>query len=86
MIIKSSSVLVMVDGDGMRLSARNCLAGIVSEVVDGQVGATVAITLPGGAVVHATITRNAVKELGLAPGLPAKAVIKASSVMLGVVA
>ena len=38
----------------------------------------------GGALVHAVITNEAVLELGLKPGVPASALIKASHVILGV--
>jgi molybdate transport system regulatory protein len=34
--------------------------------------------------VHAIVTRDAVQELGLAPGVNATAVIKASHIILGV--
>ena len=37
-----------------------------------------------GTTVHAVITQEAVEELGLAPGAPAQAVIKASHVVLAV--
>jgi molybdate transport system regulatory protein len=83
-IVKASSVLVMVDASGMRLSARNQLAGTVQQVIEGAVDAEVAILLPGGAVVHAVITKESVHTLGLKPGVAATAVIKSSSVILGV--
>jgi molybdate transport system regulatory protein len=83
-LVKASSVLVLVDGSGLRLSARNSLAGTITEVVDGPVGAEVTIGLTGGDVVHATITHDSVMALGLKKGMPATAVIKASSVILGV--
>jgi molybdate transport system regulatory protein len=82
-IIKAPWVIVTVDG-GPRLSSRNQLRGVVSAVKAGPINAEVAITLPGGAVVHAVVTQDAVSELGLAPGVPASAVIKASHVVLGV--
>lgn len=83
-LVKASSVLVLVDGTGYRLSARNSLAGTITEITDGPVGAEVAIELAGGNVVHATITHGSALTLGLKKGLPATAVIKASSVILGV--
>ena len=83
-LVKASSVLVMTDEAGIRLSARNCLAGTVKAVTSGPVSAEVTIALTGGAEVHATITHNAADELGLEPGSPATAVFKASSVILGV--
>ncbi len=83
-LVKASSVLVMTDDSGMRLSARNCLAGKVSALKVGPVNAEVTIALPGGAEVHATITHGAVDELGLKEGAAASAVFKASAVILGV--
>lgn len=82
-LIKASNVMVMTDGSGVKLSARNCLAGTVSKLVQGPVSAEVIITLPGGAEIFASITREAVLELGIKQGSAASAVIKASSVIIG---
>lgn len=67
----------------MKLSARNVLPGTVTEIVAGAVTSHVRIDL-GGSTVTASITNEAVKELGLKVGNPASAVIKASDVMVGV--
>jgi molybdate transport system regulatory protein len=83
-LVKASSVLVMTDDSGMRLSARNCLSGKIKKLTLGPVNAEVAIELPGGVEVHATITHAAVDELGLKEGSAATAVFKAPSVILGV--
>lgn len=83
-LVKASSVLVMTDDSGIRLSARNCLAGTVKAVTAGPVSAEVAIALAGGDEVHATITHAAEVELGLTTGSAAMAVFKASAVILGV--
>ncbi|HEY3432885.1 MAG TPA: TOBE domain-containing protein [Rhodocyclaceae bacterium] len=83
-LVKASSVLVLAEGSGVKLSARNCLPGIIKNITNGPVSAEVAITLTGGAVVHATITHDAVVELGLKEGASASAVFKASAVILGV--
>ena len=66
----------------MKLSARNQLPGKVVEVRKGQTTAHVRIDV-GGAVITASITNEAVDELGLAVGHDAVAVIKASDVMVG---
>ena len=66
----------------MKLSARNQLPGKVVEVRKGQTTAHVRIDV-GGAVITASITNEAVDELGLAVGQDAVAVIKASDVMVG---
>lgn len=83
-VIKASSVLVLTEAEGIRLSARNKLPGVVSSVNKGAVNTEVAIKLAGGEEVHAIITQDSVLNLGLKPGVAASAVIKASSVMLGV--
>lgn len=83
-LVKASNVIVMTEGSGLRLSARNCLAGTVKKLVQGPVSAEVVIGLPGGADIFASITRDAVVELGLKEGSPATAVIKASGVILAV--
>jgi len=83
-LIKASNVLVMTEGSGIKLSARNCLTGKVSKVVSGPVSAEVIITLAGGAQVYASVTRDATEELSLKEGVTAHAIIKASSVIIGV--
>ena len=64
----------------MKISARNQLVGIVSEVKKGAVNGVVTIDL-GCTKVKADITCEAIDELGLAEGVAAAAVIKASNVM-----
>lgn len=83
-LIKSSSVIVMTAGEGVRLSARNQLAGTVARLTRGAVNAEVVIALGGGGTVAATVTDESVDTLGLAEGLAATALFKASSVILGV--
>ncbi len=68
----------------MRLSARNCLKGTIVSVTKGATTAHVKIDVGGGTIVTASITNEAVEELGLAKGVKASAVIKASDVMVGV--
>ena len=66
---------------GSTLSARNRFAGIVRSVEVDGVMALVEIEA-GPHVVIAAITRDAVEELGLEPGVPATAAVKATSVMI----
>lgn len=83
-LIKASNVMVMTDGKGIKLSARNCLNGKVKRLVPGPVSAEVVIELSGGVEVLASVTREAVDALNLKEGNPATAVIKASSVIIGI--
>jgi len=68
----------------MKLSARNTLKGTVKKIMLGAVNAEVVIELPGGVQITSIVTKQAVESLGLAEGKSAYAIIKASSVMLGV--
>lgn len=83
-LVKAPWVMLLAGAGEARLSARNCLKGKVKAVEPGAVNAEVSIELAGGSVVSAIVTREAVAELGLKPGVAASAVIKASHVVLGV--
>ena len=65
----------------MRLSARNQLAGSVVEVNKGEAIANVQLDVAGQRLV-ASVTVEAVEELGLAPGTEIVAIIKASDVII----
>lgn len=69
---------------GVKFSARNQLAGTVQSIEKGTINSEIRIKLTGGTTVYAVITNEAVMELGLKPGVPASALIKASHVVLGV--
>jgi molybdopterin-binding protein len=66
---------------GESLSARNRFSGIVRSVEVDGVMALVEIEA-GPFRVTAAVTRDAVEELGLAPGVEATATVKATSVMV----
>jgi molybdopterin-binding protein len=65
----------------MRLSARNQFQGNVIKVNKGAATATVEIDVAGQRLV-ASVTVEAVEELGLTEGTPVTAVIKASDVII----
>jgi molybdopterin-binding protein len=67
----------------MKISARNALAGKVVEVKKGATTAHVVIDV-NGTMVTASITNEAVDDLGLKAGDKVHAVIKASDVMVAV--
>ncbi|WP_374468710.1 TOBE domain-containing protein [Phenylobacterium sp.] len=67
---------------GMRTSARNALRGRVSRVSEGEVSAEVTLDVAPGVQITASLTRRSVADLGLTPGAPAIALIKASFVIL----
>lgn len=67
----------------MKISARNALKGIITDVKKGQTTAHVVLDV-GGQTVTASITNESVDALKLAKGQKAYAVIKASGVMIGI--
>ncbi len=67
----------------MKISARNQLAGTVLEVHKGATTSHVVIDV-NGARIFASITNEAVAELGLEKGKKATAIVKASDVMVAV--
>ncbi|SHN69751.1 TOBE domain-containing protein [Desulfitobacterium chlororespirans] len=81
-VIKATEVMIGV-GE-MQLSARNQLAGEIVKVENGTVNAIVTLKTDGGMMITSTISMLAVKELDLEPGVKAKAIIKATSVMIAV--
>jgi len=67
----------------MKLSARNQLKGKIVDVKKGATTAHVRIDV-GGQVITASITNESADELKLETGKTAYAIIKATSVMIGV--
>lgn len=81
--VKASSIVLLVDDEGARVSARNRFRGQVLQIHQGPVNTEVTLDLPGGHhVLTAVITDASVAGLGLAVGQPVTAVFKASSVFL----
>jgi molybdopterin-binding protein len=67
-----------------KLSARNQIKGKIVQVNTGATTSHVRIDIGGGVIITASITNEAVADLGLKIGMEAVAVIKASDVMIGV--
>jgi molybdopterin-binding protein len=67
----------------MKISARNFLEGTILEVQKGSTTSHVLIEIKGG-IVTASITNEAVDDLGLEKGKKAHALIKSSDVMIAV--
>ena len=81
-VIKATSVMIGL-GD-LKLSARNQFSGKIVEIEEGAVNGIVKLQISDSTVLSATISMDAIRELGLETGKEAKAVIKATSVMIGV--
>ncbi|MDO5640149.1 MAG: TOBE domain-containing protein [Neisseria sp.] len=85
-LIKSTSIVVATDLNHIKLSARNQLQGLVSQVDRGAVNSVVTLDLGGGLNLTAGVTMQSAEQLDLHPGQNALAVFKAGSVILGVLA
>jgi molybdopterin-binding protein len=68
----------------MKISARNQLPAKVKAVELGAVNAIVTLELAGGQEVVASITKHAVEKRKLKKGRKAYAMIKSTSVMVGI--
>lgn len=64
------------------LSARNRFTGVVTEIKADGLIAQVEMLVTGPIRVTAVITREAVEELHIRPGMPAVAIVKSTSVMI----
>ncbi|QGZ59733.1 TOBE domain-containing protein [Paraburkholderia acidiphila] len=83
-LVKASSVIVLVDYESGKVSARNYIAGKISAVTKGAVSSEVQITVPSGAAIVAIVTNASVERLALSIGKSASAIFKASSVIVGI--
>lgn len=83
-IVKSNSVIVGRDIEGMSVSARNIMCGKVRRVIDGPVSSEIDIEIGGGNIISAIITHGSRERLDLKEGDEACALFKASSVIIGV--
>ena len=68
----------------MKLSARNVLPGKVVSVKKGPISSLVVLEIAPGVKLTSVVTANAAAELKLKKGSTAYAVIKSSSIMLGI--
>ncbi len=68
----------------IKTSARNQLSGTVVSVQKGAVNDAIELEIQGGQRIVATVTSDSTENLGLVPGKAAVALIKASSVLVGI--
>ncbi len=68
----------------MRISARNQIRGTVVEVKKGATTSHVRVDIGGGQIMTASITNEAVDELGIKAKGSVTVVVKASDVMIAV--
>lgn len=66
----------------MKASARNQFTGVVSEVLIGAVNAEVHISLKGGAIIVASITKESAETLAIKSGMEVTALVKAPQIII----
>jgi molybdopterin-binding protein len=81
-VVSASEIDRLRGGEGQTLSARNRLEGVVREVKLEGLLAEVELEVARGGRLVAVITRESAEALALRPGMSAKAVVKATSVMV----
>lgn len=74
---------VMLANDNLKISARNQWKGTIKEIKEGAVNAIVKLEIEADVIISATISMEAVKDLALAVGSNAVAIVKSTSVILG---
>lgn len=85
-LIDAPSVMVSVDEQGPRISARNQLPGTVRGIKPGAVNAEVQIELEGGGIIVAMLPKDSVRGLRLAPRKRVTAFFQSASVIVAVAA
>ena len=83
-LVKAPQIIIVSDFGGYKVSARNQLKGIITQVKPGTVNAEVDIELGGGELIAATVTNDSVDTLGLRKGLAVTAIFKAGAVILAI--
>jgi len=68
----------------MKISARNILSGKVTSIEKGPISSVVTLEIAPGIEITSSITSESVATLKLKKGQSAYAIIKASSVLVGV--
>lgn len=81
-LIKSSWI-ILARSKPNKISVRNALEGVVTEILEGRVSVEIKLAVSGGNTLIAVITEDAQKELDFKQGDKAWALFKASHVIIG---
>lgn len=82
-LIKASWVILAIDND-LKVSARNALPGVITEIEKGAVNTEVDVKLNGGQNLTAIITNKSAEALALKKDDKVTALIKASNIVIAV--
>jgi molybdopterin-binding protein len=66
----------------MKIGARNQLNGVVKEIKQGSVMASVRLEIPDGGTMGSVLTLDSLADLDLKPGDKVKVIVKAVNVLL----
>ncbi len=81
-LINASFVTLINDTPGLRLSARNLIGGLVTQVTESAVDCEVVLDIGGSRELAVLVTAHSASELALAPGRQILAAFKASHIIL----
>ncbi|NOQ42447.1 MAG: LysR family transcriptional regulator [Desulfuromusa sp.] len=83
-LVKASSVMIASEPGNLSISAKNLIRGRITGITESAVLGEVVLDIGAGETITATITDSSVKNLNLKEGDEVWAVIKATSVIVGV--
>lgn len=81
-VIKATSVMFAPGSERLPITARNQLAGTITQINRSALHAHVRLVTPNGLTITGSITCSALDELGLVEGASALAIVKSTDVML----
>ena len=83
-LVKASSVMIANNYLTLKISAKNRITGRITKITKSAVVGEVTIDIGAGETITATITDSSVRNLGLQEGNEVCAIIKSTSVIIGV--
>ncbi len=83
-LVKASSVMIASDSPSLKISAKNRITGRIVQVTESAVVGEVVLDIGAGETITATITDSSVRNLELQEGREVCAIIKSTSVIVGV--
>jgi molybdate transport system regulatory protein len=84
LLVNSTDIILVVNGENQRFSARNRLAAQVLSIQQNAIGVEVLLMLPSGETLIAGITAQGLQNLELSVGMPVWAIFKSNVPHLGV--
>ena len=83
-LVKASSVMIANNDLTLKISAKNRITGRITKITESAVVGEVVLDIGAGETITATITDSSVRNLDLREGIEVCAIIKSTSVIIGV--